>query len=98
MTGGGERRSGVGQQPGVRIAVGEVPDARRDLQRPVVARGEHGTRQHATAAPPGSLDHAAVAQQPVGGGDRVGIDAQLAGEIAQRRQRGTRLQHSRRHQ
>ena len=79
-----------GQQRGVRVAGGEVPCSGRHLEADLVVRGGGGARPHPAAAPARGLDDAAVAQQAVGGGDGVGVDAEFGGEFPQRWQRGAR--------
>ncbi len=84
--GDGHGRGQRGQQCGVGVAVGEVPGAGGDGQPDLVARGQRGAGADPAALAAGRLDHPAVAEQAVGSGDGVGVDAELLGELAQRRQ------------
>ncbi len=89
LGGGREGRGEVGQQCRVGVAAGEVPGVRRDGDADLVARGERGPGEDPAALAAGGLDHTAVAQQAVGRGDGVGVDAEFGGEVAQRGQRGS---------
>ena len=72
------------QQRRIRVAGGKVSHAARDGK--AAQRAGRGRRPvpHPGAASTRGLDGTAFAQQAVGGGNRVGVDAELAGQLPDR--------------